>query len=282
MTAMLAEAFGRLSSHQDRAVDVLGEDLYSIFLARSQLMGWSTIGSSASPGEVSPLWDMNEAELTEEEGGCRIGFAQVGLDVGSRSSVVEPQEQGPAGDPSGLRAAPFPGVPNEPSTDPVLAIPPLIQCLDDSLRWFGEVEVTAVQVTAFDIAPRQRSYLHRLVSELNWFNIEAALEHPQALATVATEQWNATKEARVVAAIRQTNTGPFEIGARIRAPAECVAGPEFVGLQWGRTSTGLDISMPLWSAGAVGWVIARLFEAVLAREPAPQHLSVRVTRTAPE
>lgn len=177
-----------MSLRQDAAADVLGEDLYSIFLARSQLMGWSTIGSAAAPDESSPLWDMNEAELTEEEGGRRIGFAQVGLDVGSRIAVVEPREQGSAGDRSGLRAAPFPGIPTEPSTDPVLAIPPLIQCLDDSLRWFGEVEVTAVQVTAFDIAPRQRSYLHRLVSELNWFNIEAAVEAPQALVTVATEQ----------------------------------------------------------------------------------------------
>ena len=291
MTTILAEAFGRMSLGQDAAADVLGEDLYSIFLARSQLMGWSTINSSAAPGESSPLWDMNEAELTEEEGGHRIGFAQVGLDVGSRIAVVEParsattggpQERGAAGDPSGLRAAPFPGIPTEPSTDPVLAIPALIQCLDDSLRWFGEVEVTAVQVTAFDIAPRQRSYLHRLVSELNWFNIEAAVEHPQALVTVATEQWNATREARVVAAICQTNTGPFEIGARVRAPAECAAGPQWGGLQWGRTSTGLDISMPVWSAGAVGWVIARLFETALSLDPIPQHLSVRATRTLPE
>ena len=282
MTTLLAEAFGRMSLRQDTAADVLGEDLYSIYLARSQLMGWSTIGSAAAPGESSPLWDMNEAELTEEEGGHRIGFAQVGLDVGSSIAVVEPQEQGSAGDLSRLRAAPFPAISTERFTDPVLAIPPLIQCLDDSLRWFGEVEVTAVQVTAFDIAPRQRSYLHRLVSVLNWFSIGTAIERPRALVIVAADQWDEGKEADVVAAIHQTNTGSFQIGSLITSPAEYAADTDWPWPQIVRTNMGLDVSMPEWSPSTVGWVAARLFEAALALDPAPHALSVRVTRTAPE
>ena len=271
-----------MSLRQDTAADVLGEDLYSIYLARSQLMGWSTIGSAAAPGESSPLWDMNEAELTEEEGGHRIGFAQVGLDVGSSIAVVEPQEQGSAGDLSRLRAAPFPAISTERFTDPVLAIPPLIQCLDDSLRWFGEVEVTAVQVTAFDIAPRQRSYLHRLVSVLNWFSIGTAIERPRALVIVAADQWDEGKEADVVAAIHQTNTGSFQIGSLITSPAEYAADTDWPWPQIVRTNMGLDVSMPEWSPSTVGWVAARLFEAALALDPAPHALSVRVTRTAPE
>lgn len=281
MTTVLAEAFGRLSPHRDRSPDVLGEDLYSIFLARSQLMGWSTINSSASPGEMSSLWDMNEADLIYENDGHRIGFAQVGLDVGSSIAIVDRHEQQSSSrvDLSDGSAAPFPTLPTDSPTDPVLAIPPLIQCLDGSLRWFGEVEVTAVQVTAFDIAPRQRSYLHRLVSVLNWFNLADARERPSALVTVAADPWKERLESEVVDAIQRTNTGSFEVGSLVTAPVEHVAGPEWVGLQWDRTDKGLDVAMPEWSPSTVGWVAARVVEAALDRELAPQHLSVRIART---
>ena len=284
MTTILAEAFGHLSLHQDRSVHVLGEDLYSIFLARSQLMGWSTINSSAALTKVPLLWDMNEAELTYEDDGHRIGFAQVGLNVGSGFDTVDLNEQKPPrlSHQAGGEPAPFPTSPTDTPTDPVLAIPPLIQCLNDSLRWFGGVEIAAAQVTAFDIAPRQQSYLHRLVSVLNWFNIGTAIERPRALVTVAADQWDASKEAEVVDAIHETNTGSFEIGSLITAPAEYAAGPDWAWPQFSRTNMGLDVSMPEWSPSTVGWVAATLFEAALDRGPAPQALSVRVTRTAPE
>ncbi len=74
----------------------------------------------------------------------------------------------------------------DPPTDSVIAIPPLVQCVDDALRWFGETEVSAYQVTA---------------------------------------------------------------------------------------------SMPEWSPATAGWLIAKLFEAALSLDPAPQHLAVRATRT---
>jgi len=273
-----------MSLHKDRAVDVLGEDLYSVFLARSQQMGWSSIHSSASQRGVPLLWGMNEAELTNDDDGPRIGFAQVGLDVGwsvdivDRSDLESPRLSGQrVGTP-----APFPTRPTVPPTDPVLAIPPLIQCLDDSIRWFGEVEVTAVQVTAFDIEPRHRSYLHRLVSVLNWFNIGTAIERPRALVTVAADQWDEGKETDVVAAIHQTNTGSFEVGSLFTAPPEYAADTDWPWPQIVRTNKGLDVSMPEWSAGAIGWVIGVVFDAALTLDPAPYELSVRVSRTAPE
>ena len=37
--------------------------------------------------------------------------------------------------------------------------------------------------------------------------------------------------------------------------------------------------MPEWSADAIGWVAARVVEAALSLESAPQALSVRVTRS---
>ncbi|MCY4619178.1 MAG: hypothetical protein OXD50_11630 [Chloroflexi bacterium] len=282
MTTIFVEAFGRLSIHKDRAVDVLDEDLYSVFLARSQLMGWSTIHSSASLRGIPLLWGMNEAELTDEDDGPRIGFAQVGLDVGWGADIVDQSElESPRL--SGQRVgepAPFPNRPTVPPTDPVLAIPPLIQCLDDSLRWFGEAEVAAAQVTAIHIEPRQRSYLHRLVSVLNWFNIGTASERPRALVTVAADQWDAGKEADVVAAIHQRNTGSFQFGSLVTAAAEYAADTDWPWPQLVRTNMGLDVSMPEWSGGAVGWVIGTVFDAALSLEQAPGSLSVRVSRTS--
>ena len=281
MTTILVEAFGRLSIHKDRAVNVLDEDLYSIFRARSELMAWSTFNS---PGKSSLLWGMNEAELTNEDDGPRIGFAQVGLDVGWNTDIVDWSELEPPrlSNRRGGKPAPFPTRPTTPPTDPVLAIPPLIQCLDDSLRWFGEAEVAAAQVTAIDTERRQRSYLDHLVSVHNWFNIGTAIERPRALVTVAADQWDESKEADVVDAIQETNTGSFEIGSRIKAPAEYAADTDWPWPQMVRTNMGLDVSMPDWSPSTVGWVVARLFEAALSLDSAPQALSVRVTRTAPE
>ena len=278
MTTILAEMFGHLALNQDRAVDVLDEDLYSVFRARSELMGWSTINS---PGKSSLLWGMNEAELTNEDDGHRIGFAQVGLDVGWNTDIVDRSELEPPrlSNQRVGKPASFPTRPTTPPTDPVLAIPPLIQCLDDSLRWFGEAEVAAAQVTAIDIERRQQSCLDHLVSALNWFNIGTAIERPRALVTVAADQWDEGKEADVVAAIHQTNTGSFEIGSLIPAPAEYAAGPDWAWPQFARTNMGLDVSMPEWSPSTVGWVVARLFEAALSLDPAPQALSVRVSRS---
>ena len=39
-------------------------------------------------------------------------------------------------------------------TDPAVAVPPVIQCLDDSIRWFGEAEVWSYQVTGYDLPLR--------------------------------------------------------------------------------------------------------------------------------
>ena len=160
----------------------------------------------------------------------------------------------------------------------MLAIPPLVQCVDDSLRWFGETDLSAVQVTATHISPRQQIYLHRLVSVLNWFNIGTALQRAHAVVTVSADRWDERRVAAVVAAIQQTNTGSFKIGSLVSVPAEYAAGPDWGWLELSHVDTGVAVSMPEWSPATVGWVIARLFDAILSSEPKPRHLSVRVTR----
>ena len=268
----------------DQEADLDGY-LWGVFLPRSELMGWS---NSRFDGTAT-LWNVEEAELTYHLEESQIGFAQVGLDVGPRiAGTLDPSTpiyvDGPfpeRPDPNaaeGAHFAPFP-MPEVPSTDPAVAIPPLIQCVDDSLRWFGETEVSAFQVTGLDVSRTTQPYPFAFVSVLNWFDVGAEQSRPRAVVTVAADQWDDRIAAEVVAAIQQTNTGSFRIGPLTSAPEGYDAGPEMAFMQWIRGESGIAISMPEWSPSAVGWVIARVFDAVLSRDPAPQNLSVRLTRT---
>ena len=78
-STLFLEAFGQLSPGTN-LIDSEDEDLYSVFRARSELMSWS---STLIPRPRRPLlWDLNEAELTAGTDASRIGWVQVGLDVG--------------------------------------------------------------------------------------------------------------------------------------------------------------------------------------------------------
>ena len=91
-------------------IDCEEEDLYSVFLTRSELMGWGAPSSDERP----LLWHMEEAEITADADSDRIGFVQVGLGVGH----LEPMELPPQPRP-GWAALPV----RPKSTDPVLALP---------------------------------------------------------------------------------------------------------------------------------------------------------------
>ena len=84
MSTLFLEAFGQLSPGTN-LIDSEEEDLYSVFRARAELMGWTT----ASAGRQL-LWGMNEAELTAGSDASRIGFVQVGLQVGELERIEVP------------------------------------------------------------------------------------------------------------------------------------------------------------------------------------------------
>lgn len=138
---LVLEAFGQLAP--DRAsMEAEAGDLYSIFNARAELMGWSYTGRSGGwsytgpvkgrgPSEATirdrharrPLfWGMNDAELTAGRVADQLGWVQVGLKW--------------EGD------------------EPAVVLPALIQCFADALCRFGAVELSGVQVAAWDLAPR--------------------------------------------------------------------------------------------------------------------------------
>ena len=89
MSLLFVEAFGQLSPGTN-LIDSEEEDLYSVFRARAELMGWSSTSDRRSL-----LWEMNEAELTAGIDASRIGFVQVGLDVGDVERAEVPSAHVP-------------------------------------------------------------------------------------------------------------------------------------------------------------------------------------------
>ena len=158
---LFIEAFGQLFRYTnlEGIVSEDEEDLYSVFRARAELMGWSTTKVRHRP----LLWNINEAELTAGIDSCRIGWVQVGLDVGE----YEPTRVPPA-PVSGYYYAPL-GF-HQRAAEPAMVLPALVQCFHDALSRFGVVELSGLQVTANFLESSAQSYLSDLVGTLNWFN----------------------------------------------------------------------------------------------------------------
>ena len=279
---LIATAYGELSRRSDLLGSSAAVDLYSVFLARSELMGWSRLGSSKSPA-IPPLWVMEEAELTADHED-QIGFAQVGLDVnvGTPESVdhVILEEPPPGADPFEGEWAPAPlPIDADPPIDPVIAIPPMIQCLDDSLRRFGDATVKSYQVTVDYMPAEHHTQLYDLVSMHNWFRVAKSKPRSQAVATIAVDQWDEDQTAEVVSCIAEVNLGSFEMAQLLALPAEYAVEVEWEPSEWKHAATGLMVSMIEWTPGASGWVIAMIYDVVLSLDQVPRHLSVKLSRS---
>ena len=101
-------------------------------------MGWLTDGNVPQAG----LFALEEAELTPGNPQGRIGWVQAGGDDavadalrGTASAGWAEERLGPWR--LGWRTPP-------PSLDQIRAIPPLMQCVDDALHRYGEVDADAV------------------------------------------------------------------------------------------------------------------------------------------
>ena len=269
---LFVEAFGQLlrDANLEGIVSEDEEDLYSVFRARSELMGWSTTSAHRRP----LLWGMNEAELTAGIDASRIGWVQVGLEVGdvepTRVSSVPAQGYGYA--PLGVRRR---------SVEPAVLLPALIQCFDDALRRFGVVELSGIQVTANSLGPRTQSYTGDLVSELNWFNTTLK---GQADALIAFDQelLGEHTEAELVARLQRKNTGSFQFGPVVAVPEQhsIKAGVEnpLRSISPARSGLGVSVTMPEWTASAAAWVLAMIIDTAGARTPDVSNFAVRIVR----
>ena len=277
MPTLFLEAFGQLSGPP--IIDAQEEDIYSVFLERSELMGWG----AASRADRPLLWAMEEAELNPDfdPGPTRgelvfdpdcIGFAQVGLGVGPVEPVEPPPEPR-----SGYSPLPY----RRRSSEPVLVLPPLVQCFVDSLYRFGAVELSAIQVTAVYLEPSAQSRSSSLFATLNWFNLiskssaEAAVSLDQALI-------GGHAESELVEILQHgNNDGPFEFGTSVAVPERHKVRTSGLAPRYTASpqlDTGVSVAMPEWTPSAVGWVLARVVDAARAIEPDASDFAVRVTR----
>lgn len=195
---LFVDAFGRLIPIPERIApdpeyipdpeNPLDGYLWSAFRNRSEHMTWSIQEGTGT----SHLWNVEEAELTYHLEESRIGFAQVGLEVNPATPLMPAallidEEPPPDVDLSQGHWAPVPTLDDAgPPTNPVIAISPLIQCLDDSLRWFGETEISAYQATGIDLQPEPNQY--RLSSLLGWFSVVIPRAMTPAVVTMASTQ----------------------------------------------------------------------------------------------
>ena len=274
---LFLEAFGQLSRDTSLAGIVSEEeDLYNVFDARAELMCWSTTSRHRRP----LLWGMNEAELTAGTDASRIGWVQVGLeaDVVLDADVVEPDRALPP---------PVPGwaalsLRRLNAVEPILALPALVLCFDDALRRFGAVELSGLQVTAIDLEPSTRSCLGDLVSGLNWFN---TTQKTRADAIIAFDQEliGGQTEAELLASLQRRSTGSFEFGPVVALPEQHSVktpfeGSPFHSISPARSGLGVSVTLPEWTASAVGWVLANVIDAARASAPDVPDFAVRVTR----
>lgn len=294
MSAMLiVDAFGSISPIPERVAPdedgVLPEPenpldgyLWGVFRHRSELMRWSSGESQGKPF----LWAVHEAELTFHQEESRIGWAQVGLDVGpvvagslDPSTPIYVDGPFPEQDRSSTPgfAAPYP-MPDVPATDPAVAIPPLIQCTDDAIHWFGDVELSALQVTGVDVSRTMRPHKFDSPSVDYWFHDQP---HTPAVVTFAADNWDDRTGSAVADEILRWNTHAFEFGSLVPVPEDYIPRPEMAFIEWATEAANLGLTVALveWDTSLIGSIIASVFDVTLSLDPAPQHLAVRVTRT---
>ena len=266
MSTIFLEAFGQLSGLA--TIDSQEEDLHSVFRERAELMRWATTSN-----DRPLLWSMEEAEITVDTDPHRIGWVQVGLQVGdferTRASSVPVQ---------GFAYAPL-GV-HRRALEPAIVLPALIQCFDDALRRFGVVELSGFQVTASYIEANAQSCLRYLVAVLNWFNTDLKAG---ADAIVAFDQdlLGSHAVSELVATFQHRNTGPFEFRTSatvpekhgVKVPVETLYRPVAP-----QPDIGVLVTMPEWTPSAAGWVLASVVDAARLIEPDVSNFAIRVTR----
>ena len=271
-STLFIEAFGQLSRDTNlEGIVSEAEDLYSVFNSRAELMSWATTATQRRRVE---LWDMNEAVLTAGTDASRIGWVQVGL-----GEVVEP---GTLELPTPIQGYASLPVLQRSAVEPPMALPALVQCFDDALRRFGAVELAGLQVTASHLEPSTRSCLGDLVGVLNWFNTTQKAR-ADAIIAISQELLGGHAEAELVASLQRRNTRTlFEFGPVVAVPEQhWIKVPvemPWSGVSPARSGLGVPVTLPEWTASAVGWVLAKVIDAARASAPDVPNLAVRVTR----
>ena len=268
MSTLFLEAFGQLSGPP--TIDAEEEDLYSVFRTRSELMGWGAPSTDGRP----LLWLMEEAEIIADADSDRIGFVQVGLGTGALETKGLPRllRQGLSSFPLGM---------DRKSTDPVLALPPLVQCFGDSLSRFGDIDLSCFQVTAKRLNVNPARQLGHLVSMLGWFNTNLR-ERADALVSFDHNLLGGRDVSKLVENLQWRNTGSFRFNSVADVPEQHMVRVSDEEPSWldrrEASPFGVSVTMPEWTPSAAGWVLASVIDAARTIEPHPGSFTIRITR----
>ena len=287
MTTLFLEAFGRLSG--EPFINAVEEDLYSVFNARAELMRWG----EPAPDEIPMLWAMEVAEITADTDPNRIGFAQVGLRVGptepdelppslrslpSRRRMTAPSMELPeSGGWYGYAPLPF----RRKSTDPVMALPALAQCFHDSLSRFGDVQLTALQLSLIYPQMSEESCRNYLTSSLNWFNANLT-EGADAVISFDQALLGDHDLSDLLARLTNWRDVPFRFSAIRNLPERCRIEQSESTIWPEATQTspqGLLVSMPEWTPSAAGYVLATVIDLARDFSQDAETLTIRITRS---
>ena len=249
-STIVIDAFGQLTPDPNQSFIVVEEeDLYSVFRERSELMIWST--AMTSPPMRERLWSLEEAEeLSDINNAGRIGWIQVGLP----SSSIKLEDRLPVQTP-GFASL---GENRDNIVDPARIIPALSQCFIDALNRFEVVTLTGLQITV----SYPKFYMQArpdLVSVLNWFNL-TPLSRTNAIIAFDNELLTICTVDNVLGLLQKSNTGPFAFGPKVTVSTPHEIQVTFEPLA--ATNVGIAVTLPEWTASAIGWVLAMVLDTV--------------------
>ncbi|WP_300011902.1 hypothetical protein [Pseudonocardia sp.] len=217
--------YGRIVRHPWLSPDWAEEDMYSLFAAGAEAMGWSSSG----PGDDDGLWGMNDAGQDRAGGATtRLAWFQVGL-------------------PTHRAGGPRP-----------LPLQPLATCSWDAVARIGDVAADGVQF----LVPLQLAgpSAGRLEAGLNPFHAADPAARTAATVTVDTgsNDIGRRRAKDLLEGMAALRTGPFRVTGPVRiAPTVDAPQPPLVGDMWmgpSRHPVEFDADLPEWTPDALGWL----------------------------
>jgi hypothetical protein len=117
---------------------------------------------------------------------------------------------------------------------------------------------------------------------LNWFNTTQKAR-ADAIIAISHELLGGHTEAELVASLQRRNTRSlFEFGPVVAVPEQhWISAPvemPWSGVSPARSGLGVAVTLPEWTASAVGWVLATVIDAARTSAPDVPNLAVRLTR----
>ena len=240
--------------------------LHRAFEARADLLGWSS------------LWNLYEAGLVSNGADpSMIGWVYVGLASGTDLSDLEP---GPL-DPDAAGWATFTTPVGDDTTTVTLsvALPPLIQCLDDALRRIGAIQMSGFQLTCYGKQPGEHGRNSHLNLERDWFDL-SELVGADALITFDRGFLRAGHSAEMMDHIRRRRTGTFCFGQVVTAPepyqirvSADMPKPDVI---FEPSDSGLSVKLPEWSPSAAAWALAMVIDVALGYAATREGFVIRI------